>query len=250
MRILVAIGGLLAVTSSAWAADLPVAPPPPMAPAVYVPAPAVYNWTGFYIGGNGGYGFANGDASASITGGALGGATATASGHFNGGVAGGQIGANYQISAWVFGIEGDVDWSGQQRNDSFVCGVGCSVTETNKISWFSTIRLRSGYAFDRVLVYGTGGVAWLHVSDTVSSIAGGVSTTWISPSDTATGWTLGGGVEVALAQNWTVRGEYLYMQAKPTLTTGIPAAIGGGTFSENATLKDSVIRAGFNFKYP
>src|SRR6266700_131114 len=96
----------------ALAADLPPAAPP-RAPAIYVPVVApVYNWGGFYIGINGGWGFASGTTTATITGGPFVG-TATGSGSLNGGVAGGQIGANWQIDALVIGIEGDLDWSGQ-----------------------------------------------------------------------------------------------------------------------------------------
>src|SRR6478752_2007136 len=96
----IALGGLGPVI----AADLPPAPPPPRAPAAYVPAPPVYSWSGIYIGINGGYGFGQVNW--------LNPNTAT-SGNFNanGGFIGGTLGANFQASALVFGVEGDVDWS-------------------------------------------------------------------------------------------------------------------------------------------
>jgi outer membrane immunogenic protein len=155
----------------ALAADLPP-PSAPRAPAVYVPVVApIYNWGGFYVGINGCWGFASGTTTATITGTGTGldGTSATGSGSLNGGLAGGQIGANYQIDALVIGIEGDFDWSGQKRTDSFACGAGCTVSETIELPWIATIRGRFGYAIDRVLLFGTGGVAFTHASDNVTA---------------------------------------------------------------------------------
>ncbi len=155
----------------AFAADLPPAAPP-RAPAIYVPAVVpVYNWGGFYIGLNGGWGFASGTTTSTVTGTGTGldGTTGTGSGSLNGGLAGGQIGANYQIDALVIGIEGDFDWSGQKRTDSFACGAACTVSETIKLPWIATIRGRFGYAIDRVLLYATGGVAFTNSSDNVTA---------------------------------------------------------------------------------
>lgn len=67
--------------------------------------------------------------------------------------------------------------------------------------------------------------------------------------DTAFGWTAGGGVEVGLTQNITARAEYLFISAKPSASAPIPAFIGGGTATETATINDSVIRAGLDFKF-
>jgi outer membrane immunogenic protein len=231
----------------ALAADLPPAPPPRV-PAAYVPVVApVYNWGGFYVGINGGWGFASGTTTYTVTGTGtvLDGTTGTGSGSLNGGLAGGQIGANYQIDALVIGIEGDFDWSGQKRTDSFACGAACTVSESIKLPWIATIRGRFGYAIDRVLLFGTGGVAFTNASDNVTATGLG---TIFNASSTNVGWTIGAGGEVALGQNWTARIEYLYIGTNVKQSGAL--GLVGGTVSETAKVQDSLIRAGVNFKFP
>jgi outer membrane immunogenic protein len=152
-RMLFAGAMMLAATGSTLAADLPPSmppPPPPRAPAAYVPiAPPMYNWGGIYIGINGGYGFGSSNWSA----------TGTSTGNFNiqGPVAGGTLGANFQTGQFVFGIEGDGDWSnikGSESTTSTVCP-GCQTANT----WLATLRARTGVAWDRVLLYATAGGA-------------------------------------------------------------------------------------------
>ena len=240
--ILCAFAGL---SGSAFAADLPPSPPP-RAPAVYVPAVLpVYNWSGFYIGINGGWGWASGTITDTVTSGPLAGLTGTSSGNINGGIFGGQIGANYQIDYLALGIEGDWDWSGQQRTDTFGCGVGCTVSENIKIGWIATIRGRIGYAMDRVLLYATGGGAFTHTSDNVT--ATGIGTIF-NASSTNPGWTIGAGAEWAFAQNWTARVEYLYVATNVSQSGAIPVV--GGTITETGNVRDNLIRAGVNFKFP
>jgi outer membrane immunogenic protein len=235
----------------AFAADLPPAPPP-RAPAVYVRVVApVYNWGGVYIGINGGWGFASGTTTATITGtgiAGLDGTTTTGSGSLNGGVAGGQTGANYQIDALVIGIEGDFDWSGQKRTNSIACGAACTVSETTKLSWIATIRGRFGYAIDRVLLFGTGGVAFTHASDNVTAVTTVGSGTIFNASSTNVGWTIGAGGEVALAQNWTAKIEYLYIGTNVKQSGAL--SVLPGTVSETAKVNDSLVRAGVNLKFP
>jgi len=235
----------------ALAADLPPSAPVARAPAAYVPAVVpVYNWTGFYIGLNAGYGFANTNSTATISGNSvIGSGTATGSNNLNGFAGGAQIGANWQWDAFVLGLEADFQGTSQSKTSSFACGAGCVITGTGKIPWFATLRGRAGVAMDRVLVYGTGGAVWLHASDKITASGGGITATLIDTSDTKTGWTAGAGVEVAFSQNWTARIEYLFVDVKPTLTAAVPAAIGGGTATANVTIKDSIIRAGVNFKF-
>jgi outer membrane immunogenic protein len=247
-RILIASALALAAAAPAFAADLPPpGGPPPRAPVAYVPAPPPFSWTGFYVGVNGGWGFANGNTNASIAGGPLTGATGSGSGSLNGGIAGGQIGFNYQMNALVVGFEGDIDWSGQSRTDTFGCGVGCTVSETVKIPWLATARVRIGGAFDHALVYATGGAAWTNASDSLTASALGVTANLLSLSSTNTGWTAGGGVEYAFTDNWTARIEYLYVQTNLTASAAVPFA--GGTITETAHLKDNLVRGGINYKF-
>jgi len=244
----------LAASSPVLAADLPPSmpppPPPPRAPA-YVPViTPQYNWGGIYIGINGGYGFASGNSTYTITGNGLGlDGSLTGTGNLQGGLAGGTIGANFQSGAFVFGIEGDGDWSGQSKTDTVTCGAGCSVSESWKIPWIATLRGRAGVAWDRVLIFGTAGGAAMNATDTVTGTAGGVTATLMSLSDTAWGWTAGAGVEVAFTDNITAKVEYLFVQAKPTATNTIPALIGGGTVTESGTISDNLVRAGLNLKF-
>jgi outer membrane immunogenic protein len=254
MKHLLLAGAFVLTAAPALAADLPqpyIPPPPPRAPAAYVPvAPPYYNWGGIYIGLNGGYGFASGNSTATITGNTFGlDGTSTGTGNLQGGVAGGTLGANFQSGQFVMGIEGDGDWSGQTKTDTVTCGAGCSISESVKIPWLATLRARAGVAWDRVLIYGTAGGAAMNATDTVTGTAGGVTATLISLNDTAFGWTAGGGLEFAFSDNITAKIEYLFVQAKPTATNTIPAAIGGGTVTEAATINDSLVRAGINFKF-
>jgi len=224
---------------TALAADLPPAPsPPPRAPAAYVPvAPAVYNWSGVYIGINGGWGWGNSNWTAITTAG-----TTTGSNSDNGGVVGVTFGGNYQFGAVVVGVEGDWDYSSVTTGtSSTICGAGISCQSGNQ--WMSTIRGRLGYAWDRVLFYGTGGGAFASVKTTFN----GVDTI-----HTQDGWTAGLGVEYAFLDNWTAKLEYLYVDLGSTggtCTAGTCGTAPGGSVAWNASLSGSLIRGGVNFKF-
>jgi outer membrane immunogenic protein len=242
MRVFIAFGGLLAATGVACAADLPapLPAPPPRAPAAFV-APQPYSWTGFYVGANAGGTFVNVNDTATITGTLLGNATATSSGNATGAVAGGQLGFNYQIGPAVVGLEGDFDYSSISKTSN-TAGI---ISETSKIQWLSTIRGRGGFAVDRLLVYATGGVAFVPTSDLVTATGFG---TIYSASSVNVGWTAGGGIEGALLDNWTIRAEYLYVRSNFSLNGGL--ALIGGNGNITGTISDNIVRAGFNFKYP
>ncbi len=160
----------IAAAGTALAADLPQPAPPPQAPALYVPTVApVYNWGGIYVGINGGWGFGQSSWTATTTGAFTGGTWNTSD---NGGVVGGTVGANFQTDAFVFGVEGDWDYSGINTGTSATI---CSVTGACQVgnNWLATVRGRAGWAVDRVLFYGTAGGAFANVQAQV----GGVTTT-------------------------------------------------------------------------
>ena len=152
--------GTVVCICSAQAADLPRRPvPAPVAPVAY--APPVYNWSGFYVGGNIGAGFADSSWTDPFTG---------AHDTFNksGFIGGGQVGANVQFNALVLGIEGDFDWTGLKGSGHDLVG---DTINTNT-QWTSTVTGRVGAAFDRLLVYGKGGVAFAHDNDSLNTIGG------------------------------------------------------------------------------
>jgi outer membrane immunogenic protein len=231
----------LVAGGQALAADLPPPPPAPRAPATYVPVVApLYNWSGIYIGANGGYGFGNSNWSQ----------TGVSTGNFNtnGGLAGGTVGANYEFwGGAVLGVEGDWDWTNLNGSSSAAscvaagAGAGAAVTPCKTASnWLSTVRGRAGWAFDRVLVYGTGGAAFAPVQASLTGSGLGTD------SNTEVGWTAGAGLEFAFAPNWTAKAEYLYVD----LNNGTCiAACGGATPPVSVKFTENVIRAGINFKF-
>jgi outer membrane immunogenic protein len=139
----------------------------------------------------------------------------------------------------VLGVEGDVDWSGQSHS-----GTVAILSKTSGLPYIGTLRARAGYALDRLLLYGTAGVAVTNASDVITA----AGATLYSATSNNIGWTAGAGAEFAFAQNWTVKAEYLYIATNVNLTG--PLAIIGGTSTQTAKLNDSLIRAGGNFKIP
>ena len=234
MRVLIAVGGLLVATNLAVAADLPA--PASIPPAVYVqPVP----WTGVYFGANVGWNFGQVSGTGAITGGLLDGLTPTVNGSANGALVGTQIGFNYQINALVVGLEGDIELSGLRRTTT--TGV---INETVKIQWLGTVRGRAGFAIDRLMLYGTGGLAYVAVSDDITTTAFGPL---FSASSGSVGWTAGAGVEAMIDQNWTVKFEYLYIRSNFSFSGPLASAT-GGSFTSSGTVSDNIVRVGFNFK--
>ena len=221
-RVLMAGFGLLALIGSAAAADLP--PRYPVAPRAPI-YNAGYNWTGFYLGLNGGYGWGR--------------STWDGVDRFNvsGGLFGVTAGYNYQYNQVVFGIEGDVDWSGVKGSTlTGICGLSSCTTRND---WLSTVRGRIGLAFDRFLPYLTAGAA---LGDIKASNA-----PFALPAGTGTnlGYAVGAGFEVALVSNLTAKAEYLFVDLgnfNCGLNCGI-AATGNVSFYAN------IVRGGFNYRF-
>ncbi len=214
------------VAGPVLAADLPPAPPPPQAPATYIPAVApVYDWSGIYAGINGGYGFGSSKWTS--------GAVTTGTFDTSGGLVGSTLGANFQSGQFVFGIEGDVDWGDINGSTSNApCVTSCKTTN----DWLGTVRLRAGYAFDRVLLFATGGGAFGDIKGTVAGFG--------STDNTEAGWTAGGGIEVALARRWTAKAEYLFVD----LANGSCACAAGGA-PVSITSTANLVRFGVNYKF-
>ena len=226
-----ALAGISA--QSVTAADLQARAP------MYTKAPAYlpYNWTGFYAGVNVGYGWASADATATLAG-----VTGTGSETLNGIIGGGQIGYNWQTSSnIVLGIEGDIQASGQSNTTNGTL-FGAAYSETDKITYFGTIRGRLGYAIDRWMPYVTGG--WGYGEFTSDATINGLGT--FSSSNSHGAWVVGGGVEAALVGNWTAKVEYLYLDTGDITNT---YATGLGTLTTTSSVKDNIIRAGLNYRF-
>jgi outer membrane immunogenic protein len=223
--------GSVVCVCSASAADLPPAPrPQAVAPVVF--APPVYNWTGIYVGGNLGGGFANSSWSDPFTAG-------TNTFNKGGFIGGGQIGGNLQYNWLVVGIEGDFDWTGLKGSGTDSAGNAIN-TQTQ---WTSTVTGRVGAAFDRLLVYGKGGVAFADDKSTLNDTFGGSANTTL----TRTGWTAGVGLEYAFYQNWSAKVEYDYL-GFGSQTLSLPTAA-FPTYSTSASLNVQEVKAGINFKF-
>ncbi len=212
---------LLAASGTAFAADMyrkaPVAVP--------IEAPiSAYNWTGFYAGVNLGGEFLRDSASNAGVRQKLNGAT------LFGGV---QAGYNFQTGPWVFGAETDIGYGHASKSKAF--GANTMKIEEGASG---TLRARAGYAIDRTLIYGTGGLAWAQFDQTVSN---GVVT---QKSDkTRLGYAVGGGLEYAVTNNVSVKGEYLYENFGKMNKS---FASVGATRND---LSDHLVRVGVNYKF-
>ena len=224
--------------------------------------PPAFTWSGFYGGQAGGYTFSSDgtskpdsfwstamDAAGSAFTAANGGAQAH---NFLGG---GQVGFNYQLSSLVFGVEGDLSYTGLSTVDSLAAstsGGNLGFTSDMSSHWLSTMRGRVGTAFDRLLIYTTGGLAVAQQNFTngyVVQSPDGQDFSIGSSSRMATGLAIGGGLEYALTQNWTLKGEYLYANlgaGRSSLmdNSAIPAA----NFHQG-DLDEKVVRAALNYKF-
>ncbi len=255
------LAATLLATTPALAADLTYEPAPVAAPA------SVYNWTGFYIGLNAGYGWGDIDTtdnSMTTTGPLVGvgqgsfpsttfpGADGSAS--VDGLLGGAQIGYNYQVGTWVFGAEADYQAVDHKTSSSFLGSVAGPYYETSaELQSFGTVRARIGYAIDNFLIYGTGGLA-VGQAEAGLSIQGGV------PGDlrgdrfsqtekqTMVGFAVGAGAEWAIAHsNWSVKAEYLYADfGKKTFDFDFG---NGNTATSRGDVSTSIVRAGLNYRF-
>jgi len=221
---------LIAGALPALAADLPVKARP-MAPVMA----AAYNWTGCYIGGNVGGKWVRTSGSVDVAAAGIGAAggillpnadTSTL-------IAGGQVGCNYQApgSNWVFGLEGDADWHRWSRTTTTVAPVPFPFIANDvfdiRSRWQASARGRIGYAWDRLLVYATGGAAFTEVTVGTNFIAFGIfPQTLAEDKKTLFGATVGGGFEYAFTNNFSagIEGRYSWYGTQ-TYNAGLVATV-------------------------
>ncbi|RTM00049.1 porin family protein [Ancylobacter aquaticus] len=262
--LLLGAAALFVTGTASLAADMPY-PVKAEPVAVFVPA---FSWTGLYLGGNAGYAWGESKATDVLFFDSTGGVYTPAPGlyagndvnfgNMDGWVAGGQIGYNYQFeNNVVVGVEADFQWTGAEESIAFYATPGGPYYQTSaELEWFGTVRARLGYAFDRLLVYGTGGFAYGKVSSstTVMGLTGGGApdfTTAASGShdNINTGWTVGGGLEYAITDNWILRGEYLYVDLGESNVTSYLAGTSGSFVSAKADLTSNIVRAAISYKF-
>lgn len=239
-------------------------------------AAAPFSWTGFYIGANVGFGGdkfeypfnaflrqlqAEAPALESRMNGSF---SLNSSGFFGGG----QIGYNYQFNnSIVAGIEADLQWSGIEgkaagatqflANGALVGSASFDVG--SEVEWFGTVRGRLGYAWDRALLYATGGVAYgsvkSHANFSVSDANGPLAplTGAVSTSKTQWGWTAGAGLQYALSRDWSFKTEYLYVDlGTQTLFSSAINDVANGFFAGagmDVKTKLHTVKAGINYRF-
>ncbi len=273
-KVLMAAAGAVALTGSAALA----APPQPV---------PLFSWTGLYLGGQIGYAWADDAANATSfvpgTPGTPGtpavlvpncdfppgspqciltpavpatpGTPGTSalflsapSGTKPQGVIGGaHVGYNLQINQWVIGLEGTVDGTSVSKTVFIPFGI----TSTNREQVQGSIRARAGVAFDRVLLYATGGAAFTGIKNTYSFGLAGPLFLNESISKTRAGWTVGGGLEYAVTNNWSVRAEYRYSDFGSTTDYPFAALFApmGGLLSVRHHLTQNQVQVGFSYKF-
>jgi outer membrane immunogenic protein len=228
----------MAAAGSAGSADLRVSRA--RAPAI---AP-VYNWTGCYVGGNVGGIWANTDWTDTVLG-------DFESNTANGALGGVQAGCNYQVGGWVFGIQGDYDWTNINSNVSngIPAAVAFALTDNAQIKSLASVTGRVGYAWDRFLGYVKGGGAWVQGDFGFQVAALPVAPT-VSLSQS--GWTIGVGGEYAFLNWLTGFIEYDYYRFNNNNTTALACTVavcGIATTGIGVTANVNVLKAGLNFKF-
>jgi outer membrane immunogenic protein len=225
-KLLLGAAACLAFAAPAFAADLQ--PRPYTKAPAYTAPEAVYNWTGFYIGGHVGGAFP-GDNS-------LQGSDA----RFLGGV---QGGFDYQFATnWVVGAEAQYSWLGGNSGGGAVFPGGTLVTGNTDQLGSATARL--GYAFGPALLYAKGGYAW-RGNNNIGVSVGGLPAAFTTSGDHRDGYTVGAGLEYLFAPNWSVKGEYQFYNFGNTTFTAGPAPIIGARFRDD----EHTVKLGINYRF-
>jgi len=222
--VLAGVAALALVTTMGAANAADLSRPYVKAPPPYYPPS--YNWTGFYMGINGGWGFGQSKWSNPF---------GSSEFDVSGGLVGGTIGYNYQVGQAVLGLEGDADWSDIHGSSSDALCVG--VTCETRNNWLATTRGRIGYAFDRVMPFITGGAAFGDIK--MTPVAFGTSQT-----DTKVGWTAGGGAEFNIAGPWSAKLEYLYVDLGKATCDVATCGV-----STDVNFHTNLVRAGLNYRF-
>jgi len=262
-RLALAISIVAFGTATASAADMAVkAHPGPL------PVDVGYNWSGWYVGVNGGWAWDNStgrlvsfttapplsDFTAAVT---AGGTPRFLNANHEGGFGGGQVGYNWQMSNWLVGLEADIQGADIGRTSTIVFPGGGGIvpsvsTGRDHLDWFGTVRGRIGITTNNFLFYGTGGFAFGGVHTSVSNVftpvTGGAFAG--SSSDTRFGWAAGAGIEWGFAPNWSVKGEYLHVDlgsSNVTMFDPVRFPLANATYRFHHEL--DTVRVGINYRF-
>jgi outer membrane immunogenic protein len=230
----------------AYAADLPT-----KAPAI---APvAAYNWTGFYLGGQVGGGWAN-NQTTNVTG------TVNFPAGFvsntindSGFLGGAYAGYNYQINQLIVGIDGDYSWASLTGSGSDIGPTGFTSTKSDKFKWVATLTGRLGYAVNNWMFFGKAGAAWAGFSansSTFNLVGANVSNG--STSSTRNGWTVGTGLEWGFARNWSAKLEYDYIKFSNASTTTTEVSVPAGVVTQlgrTNTASMNILKVGLAYRF-
>lgn len=226
------------LASPVVAADAPAAKPP-----VKAPAPAAFNWTGCYVGIQGGGSWGKSEHVGRV--GDVAGGTITGTFNLTGGVAGGAFGCDFQIEKTVLGFENDASWTNLHGSKSDK-PPNDRLTSSTREKWIDMFRGRVGYALDQFLIYGTAGVAF---AGTEVSLANPVFVQ-VTDSKTRTGLAAGlGGEWAAYVDTWgavSLKVEYVHVDFGSKRYIDPPT---NGAITRDVRLTDDIVRAGVNVRF-
>lgn len=255
--LVLALAGIGMSSFGAMAADMPMSAPSTVS--------SLYNWTGFYVGGNAGYAWGStNDVGTGVSDPAGGLAIPLAAGVIpltflpdpKGALGGAQIGFNYQpMPNSLVGAEADFSFADMQGSQTINTAVPAffpvSASVSQKLDWFGTIRGRIGIPVENWLFYGTGGGAYGHVKYSYTQSNAPLGPVNFSGTDSATqwGWTIGAGVEYGWGR-WVLRAEYLYFDLGHHSFTVPLNTVPTTSFAPNFSNKYSIARAALNYRFP
>ena len=224
-KLLFGVAAVISLAGPVMAADIP-ARTYTKAP-VYTPPQAIYNWTGFYVGGHIGGAWA-GDNGLSGSG-----------GRFLGGVQGGY---DYQFATnWVVGAEAQYSWLTNSNGSVAFPGTGLITSRNDQIG---SVTGRFGYTWGPALLYAKGGYAWRDNPNIGVSVAG-TPAAFTTDGNHKDGWTVGAGLEYMFAPNWSAKAEYQYYNFGNTTFTSGPAPIVGTRHRDD----DQTVKVGVNYRF-
>jgi outer membrane immunogenic protein len=262
----VAIVALL-IGAPAFAADMAVKAAVEAAPSAATPS---YTWTGWHVGVTAGYGFGNADpsltfnnAESTVVDSFF--APAPSTLHSQGFIGGGEIGYDYQSGSYLLGLETDLSYADVRATGSatgpFFIGGQFNTTVTSRLDWLGTVRGRLGVLpTSNLLLYGTGGFAYggLKITTIGTNVAAAPPCNGVglavycasgATSSVAVGWTVGGGLQYAIAPQWLVKAEYLYVDLGKQSATYPDLDVAGGLVTSTTTFRLNVVRGGLDYRF-